>query len=72
MLPKETMTTKGGKPTADRLWFTLNTLRPKQNGHDFADDIFKCILLIENMWVSIKISPKFVPKGLIDNIQALI
>ena len=49
-----------------------NTLRPRQNGHHFADDIFKCILLNENAWISIKISLKFVLEGLIDNIPALI
>ena len=38
----------------------LNTLRPRQNGWHFPDDIFKCILLNENLWISIKIPPKFV------------
>ena len=37
-----------------------------------ADDIFKCIFLNENIWVSINISLIFVPKGWIDNIAALI
>ena len=37
-----------------------------------ADDIFKCIFLNENVWISIKISLKFVPKGLINNIPALV
>ena len=41
----------------------LNTLRPRQNGHHFADDIFKCIFLNENVLIAIKISLKFVPKG---------
>ena len=50
----------------------LNTLRPRQNGHHFADDIFKCIFLNENVWIPIKISLKFVPKGPIDNIPALV
>ena len=49
-----------------------NTLRPRQNGRHFADDIFKCILLIENVWIPIKISLKFVPKGPINNILALV
>ena len=31
------------------------TLRPRQNGHRFADNIFKCILLNENVWISINI-----------------
>ena len=29
----------------------------------YADDIFECILLDENVWISIEISLKFVPKG---------
>ena len=37
-----------------------------------ADDIFKCILLNENVWISIKISLKFVPKESINNISALV
>ena len=48
---------------------TLNTLRPRQND---ADDIFKCIFLNENIWISIKISLKFVPKGPINNIPLLV
>ena len=35
-------------------------------------DIFKCIFLNENVWISIKISLKFVPKGPINNIPALV
>ena len=38
----------------------------------FADDIFTCIFVNENIWASIKISLKFVPKGLINNIPALV
>ena len=36
------------------------------------DNIFKCIFLNENVWISIKISLKVVPKGLINNIPALV
>ena len=50
----------------------LNTLRPRQNGRRFADDIFKPIFLNENVRISIKISLKFVPKGPINNIPALV
>ena len=50
----------------------FNTLRPRQNGRHFADDIFKCIFLNENVWIAIKISLKFVPKGPINNIPALV
>ena len=31
----------------------INTLRPRQNDRLFADDIFKCIFLNENVWISI-------------------
>ena len=51
---------------------TINTLRPKQNEQHFADDIFKRIFFNENVWISIKISLKFVPKGPINNIPALV
>ena len=50
----------------------LNTLRPRQNGHHFADDTFKRIFLNENVRIPIKISLKFVPKGAINNIPALV
>ena len=50
----------------------VNTLGPRQNERHFADDIFKCIFLNENIWISIKISLKFVPKGPINNIPALV
>ena len=49
-----------------------STLRPRQNGRHFADDIFKCIFLNENVSIAIKISLKFVPKGPINNIPALV
>ena len=50
----------------------VNTLRPRQNGRHFADDILKCIFLNENVWIPIEISLKFVPKVPIDNILALV
>ena len=51
---------------------TVNTLRPRQNGCHFPDDIFKWIFLNENVWISIKISLKFVPTGPINNIPTLV
>ena len=51
---------------------TFNTLRPRQNGHRFADDTFKRIFLNENVRISIEISLKFVPMGPINNIPALV
>ena len=56
-------------PHPDRIF--VNTLRPRQNGRHFADDTFKLIFLNENIRISIKISLKFVPRGPINNIQAL-
>ena len=50
----------------------LNTLRPRQNGRHFADDIFKCISWNENARISLKISLKFVPKVRINNIPSLV
>ena len=50
----------------------INTLRPRQNGHHFADDTFKRIFLNENVRISIEISLKFVPMGPINNIPALV
>ena len=50
----------------------INTLRPRQNGRHFADDTFKRIFMNENVRISINISLKFVPKGLINNIPALV
>ena len=47
-------------------------MRPKQNGRHFADDIFKCTFLNENVWIPIKISLKFVPLGPINNIPSLV
>ena len=50
----------------------LNSLRPRPIKRPFADDIFKCIFLNENILISIKISLKFVPKGQINNSPALV
>ena len=51
---------------------SFNSLRPRQNGCQFPDDIFKCIFLNENVWIPIKISLNFFPQGPIDNIPALV
>ena len=50
----------------------IKTLRPRQNGPHFADDIFKRIFLNENVWISRKISLEFIPRVGINNILALI
>ena len=50
----------------------LNSLRPRQNGRHFADDIFNSIFLNDNARISLKIPLKFVPKVRINNIPALV
>ena len=50
----------------------VNILRPRQNCRHFADDVFNHIFVKENVWISIKISLNFVPKGTIDNKLALV
>ena len=42
---------------------TLNTLRPRQND---------CLFEVDHVWISVKISLKFVLKGPINNIPALV
>ena len=49
-----------------------NILRPRQNSRYFADDTFKRIFMNGNVRISINFSLKFVPKGLINNIPALV
>ena len=46
----------------------IDALKPRRNRRHFADDIFKCISLIENMLISITISLKFIPTGPSKNI----
>ena len=59
-------------------WFLLcyslvfiKTLRPRQNGHHFADDILWYISLNGNALISIKIPMTFVPKDPITTFPAL-
>ena len=57
------------------LWNNLSCRTLTHWGRDkmeaiLADDIFKCIFMNENVWIPIKISLKFVPKGPINNIPA--
>ena len=47
-------------------------IEAETNGRHFADDIFKCIFLNENVLIPIKISMKFVPKSSIENIPAMV
>ena len=52
--------------------YNLNTLRPREIGRHFADEIFKWIFLNENVWISINISLKFVSRGSINDIPTLV
>ena len=70
----------GFMPNALTIWIirarhsltdVFNTLRLRQNGRHFVDDILKWIFLNENVWILLKISLKFVPKVQINNIPAL-
>ena len=58
------------------MFFVKHTFELTHWGRDkwrhFADDIFKCIFLNENVWIPIKMSLKFVPKGPINNISAMV
>ena len=51
----------------------LNPLRPSPNRRLLTDDIFKCIFLNGNVWISIKKkSTEVFPKGPINNIPGLV
>ena len=50
----------------------MNTLRSRQDGRHFPDNIIKAIFLKENVWISNTIWLKFVPKGTIDKNTALV
>ena len=59
-----------------KFWTTISFLykhiEAETNGRHFPDSIFKCIFLNENVLISLKILLKFIPKGLINNIPALV
>ena len=52
--------------------YFINTLRPIQNDGHFLGNNFTCNLLNENVWITINISLKFVPKCQIQTIPALV
>ena len=62
---------RGEERCYHRMW-AAQTLRPRQNGRYFPDDIFKCIFLNKNVWIPIKISLNIVPKDPINNMPALV
>ena len=50
----------------------VKTLRPRQNYCHFADDIFKCNFVDQNVWILLTISLKFVPRVRIYSNLALV
>ena len=52
--------------------YLYQLIYPGQNGRHLADDVLACIFVNEKVCILIKISLKFVPKGLIDNNPALV
>ena len=46
------------------------TLWPSQNGHQFSGEIFSCIFFNESVYILIKFSWTFVPRGPINSILA--
>ena len=50
----------------------VNTLRPRQNGCHFPDEILKWIFLNENIWILMKISLNFVFRVPINNMPTLV
>ena len=54
------------------IFHTLIHLPLDKNGRHFPDDILKCIFMNEKNGILIQISLKFVPKGPINNIPALV
>ena len=53
-------------------WISVKTLRPRQDGRLFPDDIFESIFLNESVQILIEISLTCVPKAPINNIRALV
>ena len=74
----------GSKPLPESCWPSsmmphgitrpqwVNTLRQKEDGRHFADDIFTCIFFNENCSILLKFSLKYVRKGPIDNNPPLV
>ena len=60
------------KYAAVYIYMCLNSLRARRKEQHFANDIFKRNFFNENVWISINISLKFLPKGPINNIPALV
>ena len=55
-----------------RIVHAFNTLRPRQDGRQFEDYIFKYIFFQRKCLNATKVSLKFVPNGSIDNMPAMV
>ena len=73
MVGESALRSRGHAVSVDTLIGTaINTVKPRENGHHFADDTFKGIFLNENVIISIKISLRCASKGPINNIPTLV
>ena len=63
---------QGNVSNGTYIYDTVYHIEVGENGRPFSDDIFKCIFLNEDTWISITFLLKFVPKGTVDNILALV
>ena len=70
--PGSTGETRWGRVLISIKCHWINTLRLRQNGYYFADTTFKCIFAKVSVRILIEISLKFLPKGPIKNISALV
>ena len=59
-------------PHHESPWWPINSTPRGQNGHHFADNMFRCIFVNEKFCILIESSLKFVPKGPIDDNPALV
>ena len=53
-------------------WIIFHTLKMRQNGHNFADNILKLLFLYENCCILIQRSLKFLSKGTINIMSSLV
>ena len=54
------------------VWSIINILKQIQKGRHFADDYLNWFFFNENVWIVIKITPKFVSKVPINNKPTLV
>ena len=59
-------------PSHDNIVGICQVIWMHGDGYHFVEDIFRCIFMNEKFGILIKISPKFVPKGPINNIQPVV